>query len=238
MTVELVRGQNHPLPGTRLEVRVSAGGPVVAGVTLDGGGGRLCGADRFAHPGSPRLPGVEVPRQAAAEHRLAVDLEALPAGAHRVNVLLALPTGAGGPLSFGALPAPRAAVTTADGTGIAGYTVAGLGSESAVVAVELYLRQGVWKVRAVGQGYAGGLAAMLEDQGLPRARELAAAVQEAVARRAARSVAPPRTADTGRSRRAVPAGSTGRPGPAPEPAAPAVPPPAAGRPVRWCGPWR
>ncbi|MFK8911915.1 export associated protein, partial [Streptomyces sp. YS-3] len=42
MTAELVRGQNHPLPRTRLEIRVSAGTPVVAGATLgdDRGAGR------------------------------------------------------------------------------------------------------------------------------------------------------------------------------------------------------
>ncbi|MFE3123570.1 hypothetical protein ACFXHD_09140 [Streptomyces hydrogenans] len=34
MTAELVRGQNHTLPQTRLEIRVSAGTPVVAGATL------------------------------------------------------------------------------------------------------------------------------------------------------------------------------------------------------------
>ncbi|WP_031506758.1 TerD family protein [Streptomyces megasporus] len=191
MPAELVRGQNHPLSETRVEIRVSAGTPVVAGATLNDEEGRLRDPGWTAHPGSPRLPGVEVPRQAAADHRLAVDLAALPEGAHRVNVLLALPTGAGGPASFGALAAPFVAVTGPDGAEVATYTVTGLDAESAVVAVELYLRQGAWKVRAVGQGYAGGLAALLEDQGLPRARELAAAIEEAVARGTARSEAAP-----------------------------------------------
>ncbi|WP_344322984.1 TerD family protein, partial [Streptomyces macrosporus] len=190
MTAELVRGQNHPLSETRLEIRVSAGKPVVAGATLNDEAGRLREPGWIAHPGSPRLPGLEVSRQAAADHRLAVDLGALPDGVHRVNVLLALPTGIGGPPSFGALAAPLVAVTGPDGTEVATYTVTGLDAESAVVAVELYLRQGVWKVRAVGQGYAGGLAALLEDQGLPRAGELAAVIEEAVGQGRARSVAP------------------------------------------------
>ncbi|MFH0244858.1 TerD family protein [Streptomyces sp. HK10] len=220
MAAELVRGQNHPLPGSRLEIRVSAGGPVVAGATLGDEAGRLREPGWIAHPGSPRLPGLEVSRQAAADHRIAVDLEALPGTVHRVNVLLALPAGAGGPLSFGALAAPVVTVTAPDGTEAAGYTVTGLGTESAVVAVELYRRQGAWKVRAVGQGYAGGLAAMLEDQGLPRARELAAAVEEAIASGAARAVAPPpaRTGGQERGRRTAPVGGPpGAPGTAPEP---------------------
>ncbi|HCA84879.1 MAG TPA: export associated protein, partial [Streptomyces sp.] len=191
MTAELVRGQNHPLPRTRLEIRVSAGEPVVAGATLGDDQGKVSGAEQVAHPASPHLPGLEVSQQAAANHRLAVDLEALPGSVHRVTVLLALPTGVGGPTRFGAIAAPFIAVTGLDGTEVASYTITDLDSESAVTALELYRRQDVWKIRAVGQGYAGGLAAMLQDQGLPQPAELAATIQEAVARGMARSIAPP-----------------------------------------------
>ncbi|MCB5907222.1 TerD family protein [Streptomyces pinistramenti] len=193
MTAELVRGQNHPLGHTRVEVRIMAGGPVVAGVTLGDEQGRLPGAEAVAHPGAPSRSGVDVPRDAAAEQRMAMDLEAVPAAVHRVSVLLALPTGAAGPAGFGAAAAPSVAVTGLDGTGIATYTLTGLGAETAVVAIELYRRQGAWKVRAVGQGYAGGLAALLHDQGLgaPQAAELAAVIEEAVgAGRAAAAPAP------------------------------------------------
>ena len=71
MTAELVRGQNHPLPQVRLEVRVSAGTPIVAGVTLSDEQGRVRGSEWVAHPGRPTLTGLEVSRQAAADHRLA-----------------------------------------------------------------------------------------------------------------------------------------------------------------------
>uniref|UniRef100_UPI0004CB683F TerD family protein n=1 Tax=Streptomyces rimosus TaxID=1927 RepID=UPI0004CB683F len=196
MTAELVRGQNHPLDRTRLEIRIAAGGPVVSGVTLADERGALAGVEAVAHPGAPRRTGIEVPRQAAAAHRIAVDLDALPADVHRVSVLLALPAGIGGPAEFGAAAAPFVAVTGLDGTGIASYTLTDLGAESAVVAVELYRRQGAWKVRAVGQGYAGGLAAMLQDQGLPQAAELATEIQEAVRDGLARSVPAPAPATT------------------------------------------
>ncbi|MFJ3796106.1 TerD family protein [Streptomyces sp. NPDC090088] len=202
MAAELVRGQNHPLPRNRIEIRISAQAPVVAGATLADENGRVDGADRVAHPGAPTLPGIEVSRQAAAEHRLAVDLDALPDTVHRVSVLIALPAAPGGPSRFGAVAAPRAAVTGLDGTEVAGYTLAGLDAESAVVALELYRRQGAWKMRAVGQGYAAGLTALLTDQGLPQAAELARAIEDAVARGMARSV-PARTTDTDRSRRAA-----------------------------------
>ncbi|MFJ7628079.1 TerD family protein [Streptomyces sp. NPDC097595] len=221
MTAELVRGQNHTLPQTRLEIRISAGAPVVAGATLGDENGRVAGVEWIAHPGSPQLHGLEVSRQAAADHRLAVDLDALPDGVHRVTVLLALPLDAGGPTRFGAVASPFVAVTALDGTEIATFTLTGLDSESAVAALELYRRQGAWKVRAVGQGYAGGLAAMLADQGVDRAAELAGTIQEAVARGLARSVAPPppRTPEGDRVRHAP------TPAPAPGHGQPPVPPP-------------
>ncbi|MFD8690079.1 TerD family protein [Streptomyces sp. NPDC059651] len=229
MTAELVRGQNHALPQTRLEIRVSAGAPVVAGATLGDERGTVHGAEWIAHPGSPQLPGLEVSRQAAAEHRLAVDLDALPEAVHRVTVLLALPLEAGGPTRFGAVASPFVAVTGLDGAEIATFTLTGLDTESAVAALELYRRQGAWKVRAVGQGYAGGLAAMLADQGVDGAAGLASSIQEAVARGLARSVAPPppRTPEGDRVRHAggPAAQGDGRPRAIPQPGSPDAHPP-------------
>ncbi|MGW0734696.1 TerD family protein [Streptomyces sp. NPDC002851] len=214
MKAELVRGQNHLLPQTRLEIRVSAGQPVVAGATLSDDQGKVRGTDWVAHPGAHRLPGLEVSRQAAADHRLAVDLDALPESVDRVNVLLALPVGVGGPAQFGAVAAPFVAVTGLDGTEVASYTITDLDTESAVVAVELYRRRGDWKVRAVGQGYAGGLADMLSDQGLPGAREIATDILDAVADGMARAVSvppppAPRTAEGDRVRQPAPVSGAG-----------------------------
>ncbi|WP_406460983.1 TerD family protein [Streptomyces sp. NBC_01622] len=219
MAAELVRGQNHPLSQMRLEIRVAAGKPVVAAATLGDERGRIHGVEWVAHPGTPTLPGLEVSKQAAADHRLAVDLGAVPEAVHRVSVLLALPLGADGPTRFGAVAAPFVAVTGLDGTEVASYTITGLDAESAVVALELYRRQGTWKVRAVGQGYAGGLAELLTDQGLPQATHLAGSINEAVARGLARSVAapPPRTTDGDRTRQ------TATPGIGPDGSGPTTP---------------
>ncbi|MFI9334948.1 TerD family protein [Streptomyces althioticus] len=207
MTAELVRGQNHPLSQSRLEIRISAGTPVAAAAALSDENGRIHGTEWVAHPGAPVQPGLEVSRQAAADHRLAVDLDAMTEAVHRVSVLLALPApdGGAGPARFGAVAAPFVAVTGLDGTEVASYTITGLDLESAVVALELYRRQGTWKVRAVGQGYAGGLAELFADQGLAEATQLASGIDEAVARGLARSVQapPPRTSEGGRSRQAA-----------------------------------
>ncbi|CAM5229984.1 Putative export associated protein OS=Streptomyces griseus subsp. griseus (strain JCM 4626 / NBRC) OX=455632 GN=SGR_5560 PE=3 SV=1 [Streptomyces griseus subsp. griseus] len=75
----------------------------------------------------------------------------------------------------------------------------------------------------MGQGYAGGLAEMLADQGVAAASALAGTIHEAVARGMARSVAPPpRTPEGERVRHAT--GSADRRPSAPPPA---TPPPAA-----------
>lgn len=210
MTAELARGQNHPLPDNRLEVRVSTGKPVVAGATLADEHGKVRGVEWVAHPGSPNLPGLEVPKQAAANHRLAVDLDALQPSVHRVNILLALPVADGAPRRFGAVAAPFVAITSLDGAEVATYTITDLDTESAVVAIELYRRAGAWKVRAVGQGYAGGLTDMLRDQGLPEAVQLASAINDAVAEGLAKSITPPPTLAGGdRVRRAATVGGNG-----------------------------
>lgn len=226
MTVELTRGQNHPLPRARLEIRISAGTPIVAAATLGDENGKVHAADRVAHPGAPTLPGLEVSRQAAAGHRLAVDLEAVPDAVHRVSVLLALPASGTGPARFGAVAAPFVAVTDLDGAEVASYTITGLEAESAVVALELYRRQGSWKVRAVGQGYAGGLAELLGDQDLPRAHQLAGSIQEAVASGQDRSIPAPaaRTADGDRARQTTTRAHGPDHGTAPQSAPGPVPP--------------
>ncbi|MFD4246060.1 TerD family protein [Streptomyces sp. NPDC058525] len=181
MAAELVRGQNHALSERRVRITVSAGTPVLALASLGDERGAVTGPEGIAHPGASELPGVEVPGGSADRHRFAVDLDAVADEVHRVGVLLSLPPG--GPGRFGAVAASHVAVTDMNGTGLAEYTLTGLEGESAVVAVELYRRQGAWKVRAVGQGYADGLTALFTDQGLtaPAAAELAARVHACVA---------------------------------------------------------
>ena len=115
MTAELVRGQNHPLPGNRLEIRVSAGTPVVAAVTLGDEQGRRRRRPASGSPTPARrtLPGVEVPGRPRPTHRLAVDLGAMPrAGAPGARAARPAPGPAGRPADFGAAPPPALAVTT------------------------------------------------------------------------------------------------------------------------------
>ncbi|MCJ1680238.1 TerD family protein [Streptomyces sp. APSN-46.1] len=225
MTAELVRGQNHPLSHSRVEVRVSAGTPVLALAFAGDDEGRPAGPEAVAHPGARALPGLEVPGAVAGQHRFTVDLDAVGPAVHRVEVVLVLPPG--GPVRFGAVPASYVAVADPEGAELAGYTLTGLDSETAVVALELYRRQGAWKVRAVGQGYADGLGALLSGAGLPgpAAATVAAAALRAVAPDPAPTAAPTVARDLRAPRDAGPAGrDSGPDGPAPVPSTPSVAP--------------
>ncbi|PWI43492.1 TerD family protein [Streptomyces sp. ICBB 8177] len=170
MGVELVRGQNQPLTRTRLEIRVRAAVPLPAAVIVDGTGER--DPARLAWPGGPAPAGVILP--AGADRPIVVDLAAVPAGTPRLTVLLALPQGQDAPTSFGRItPPPRVAVFDVGGEELARFTLHGLDDETAVAALELYRRQGAWRIRAVGQGYAAGPRRMLEEYGVPDAERAA-----------------------------------------------------------------
>jgi stress response protein SCP2 len=68
---------------------------------------------------------------------------------------------------FGQVAPPLAEVVDAtSGVSLVRYQVAGLDTETIMIAIELYRRGGAWKVRAVGQGYAGGLADLITDHGV------------------------------------------------------------------------
>jgi len=68
--------------------------------------------------------------------------------------------------TLGAAVAPVASVADAAGNPLYEYVIEGLDRESVVIALELYRRGEQWKVRAVGQGYAGGFADLVTDHGV------------------------------------------------------------------------
>ena len=58
-------------------------------------------------------------------------------------------------------------VNAGDGKEIARYDLSeDASTETAMVFAELYKRNGEWKFKAVGQGYAGGLAALCKNYGV------------------------------------------------------------------------
>ncbi|MFD3554786.1 TerD family protein [Streptomyces goshikiensis] len=164
-------GSNLPLNTVRVTVDVAA--PVrldVSGLLLAADGKVRSDAD-FIFYNQPSGPGVSYRSGGgSAPDSITVDTGALPPGIERI-VVTASPDAAG--QSFQGVE-PTATVRDADGGAvIATFTPPKLGAETALVVVEVYQRGGVWKVRAVGQGYANGLAGIATDFGVSVEEEAA-----------------------------------------------------------------
>ncbi|MET9466170.1 TerD family protein [Streptomyces sp. NPDC006544] len=157
-------GSNLPLNTVRVTVDVAA--PVrldVSGLLLAADGKVRSDAD-FIFFNQPAGPGVSYRSGGGTTpDSITVDTAALPPGIERI-VITASPDAAG--QSFQGIE-PTATVRDAvGGSVIATFTPPQLGTETALVVVEVYQRGGVWKVRAVGQGYANGLAGIATDFGV------------------------------------------------------------------------
>lgn len=173
-TTTLLKGQNAPLDqGEHLAVTTSvrwrAGGvgdvDVIA--LLTGADRRVRSSDdmifynqRSSADGSAVHSG-KVVGDAGGSDGIVLDLGAVAADVHAV-VLAASTDGQ----SFGEFDELEWRTSDADGTPLASFTVPGLSTERAVVLGEIYRRDGCWRVRAVGQGWDGGLAGLATDYGV------------------------------------------------------------------------
>ncbi|MEV3964666.1 VWA domain-containing protein [Nocardia sp. NPDC050193] len=161
MITQLARGQNGPLAHTELLVSVEAAAAADLAAILVTERGVVRSEADFVFYNQPGGPGVRLqPGPDGRPGELRVSLPAVPADIAQIRVVVALDT------VFGGLPAPATTVTDSAGNCLYEYRMADLGSEKAVVAVECYRRSGGWKIRAVGQGYAGGLAELATDHGI------------------------------------------------------------------------
>ncbi|MFE0423470.1 TerD family protein [Streptomyces sp. NPDC058953] len=220
-------GSNIPLSAPRVAVDVAA--PVrldVSGLLLTADG-KVRSDDDFIFYNQPSGPGVTYRSGGgAAPDAIVVDTAAVPPGIERI-VVTASPDAAG--QTFQGVE-PTATVRDGDsGAPLATFTPPRLGAETALVVVEVYRRNGVWKVRAVGQGYANGLAGIATDFGVSVDEEPAAA--QAPAAPVAPPVAPPAPPAPAPTRAfansAPPAFDPGPP--AAPPAPPAAPPAPSGK---------
>lgn len=207
-------GSNLPLSAVRVAVDVTA--PVrldVSGLLL-AADGKVRSDDDFVFYNQPAGPGVTHSAAAGGGDTITVDTAAVPDGIEKIVVTASLDQ----PGATFAGTEPTGTVRNADDNSVlASFTPPQLGAETALVVVEIYRRSGAWKVRAVGQGYANGLAGIATDFGVsveePAAPAPAAAPQA--------PPAPPAPAAP-----AAPAGQWGPPAGTPAPAAPPAAPPA------------
>lgn len=203
-------GSNIPLSAARVAVDVAA--PVrldVSGLLLSADGKVRSDAD-FIFYNQPTGPGVTYRSGGGtAPDAILVDTGAVPPGIEKI-VVTASPDAAG--QTFQGVE-PTATIRNADdGSVLATFTPPQLGTETALVVVEIYLRNGAWKARAVGQGYANGLAGIATDFGV-------SVDEEPAATPVAPPVAPPVAAAPVDPRIAAPT--------PPPPSAPPAAPPAA-----------
>ncbi|RII12275.1 Cysteine-rich secretory protein family protein [Streptomyces sp. YIM 130001] len=153
---ELVAGGNLPLPVG--EVTVHVPGPYDVSALITGDDGKVRDDADFVFFNQPTAPGARL-----SGERLVVDPRGLRPGAGRVTVVVS-PSEPGTPLSL--LPAPQLRVTDAHGRVVAAFKPARAGRETVLLLAELYRRPTGWKVRAIGQGYADGLAGVARDFGV------------------------------------------------------------------------
>ncbi|MEU8030622.1 TerD family protein [Streptomyces sp. NPDC049099] len=157
-------GSNIPLSVARVTVDVAA--PVrldVSGLLLTADG-KVRSDDDFIFYNQPTGPGVSYASGGgAAPDAITVDTAAVPPDIEKI-VVTASPDAAG--QTFQGIE-PTATIRDADGGSVlAAFTPPQLGTETALVVVEIYRRGGAWKARAVGQGYANGLAGIATDFGV------------------------------------------------------------------------
>ncbi|MEU4796212.1 TerD family protein [Streptomyces sp. NPDC023327] len=114
-----------------------------------------------AADGSVQLLG-KTPTGGGDKDRISFDLTAVPPEIDRIVVAASRYGGA----HFGELDDLR--LTLADGSGeeLVRFTIGDTGSVSAFIFGEIYRRGPEWKLRAVGQGYATGLAGLATDFGV------------------------------------------------------------------------
>ncbi|WP_405485214.1 TerD family protein [Streptomyces sp. NBC_00009] len=216
-------GSNIPLSTARVAVDVAA--PVrldVSGLLLTADG-KVRSDDDFIFYNQPSGPGVSYRSGGGtAPDAIVVDTAAVPPGIEKI-VVTASPDAAG--QTFQGIEPTATIRGVDDGSVLATFTPPQLGTETALVIVEIYLRNGAWKVRAVGQGYANGLAGIATDFGVSVEEPAAPAPAPAPVQPAQPVQAMPApTAPPVDPRVAPPA-----PAPAVPAAAPAAPAPGAGK---------
>lgn len=153
---DLVPGGNMPLPDGAVTVRVPGPFDVSALITDDGG--RVRGDGDFVFYNQASAPGARLDGGT-----LTVDPPRLRPGATRVTVVVS-PAEPG--TTLGRLPAPTLHVSAPGGRSLARFTPPRPAQETVLLLAEIYRRGGGWKLRALGQGYADGLAGLARDFGV------------------------------------------------------------------------
>lgn len=153
---DLMAGGNLALPGGAISIEVP--GPFDLSALITGDDRKVSGDHDFVFYNQPSAPGARLGAGAVM-----VDPARLRAGASRVTVVISA-ADPGTPLSR--LPAPALRAVGSDGAVVARFSPPRPATETVLLLVEIYRRGDQWKLRAIGQGYADGLAGLARDFGV------------------------------------------------------------------------
>lgn len=159
---ELARGQNTTIGTGAVTVSVAGAkqGTVDLMVFQLGADGKVRNDTDFVFFNQPASPEGAV-RLVSAD-RVAIDLTTIPPVIDRLSVAVALDDSVAGSLAS----VPGLGVDVAHPTGAASAKALDLTTERAAVLLELYRRNGEWKVRNVSAGWDAGLPALVTEHGV------------------------------------------------------------------------
>ncbi|GGK53728.1 TerD family protein [Nocardia camponoti] len=155
--ISLQAGQNTGLSADYLRFTVQSASGVSLGALVVDAGLRARDAQDYVGSAGATAPGVTV-----GQGSVELTLSRLRPGAEAVLLFVAAPN------VLGALTANLAE----NGAPAAQFAITPSAGERALICFEVYRRNGSWKLRALGQGYAGGEAELLRAHGvsLPNTR--------------------------------------------------------------------
>lgn len=158
--MEFISGQNAPLHASAVTFRVSSQTPFDVSALVTDAHLRVFSSEDFVFYNQPETAGVRLDGES-----IRVELGRVRPDATAVLCVVSVDPSA---VSAGAFRTAGLSVRLADESGsvIGEFDIPLGGSETAVICWELYRRNGGWKVRAVGQGYAGGLAELIGVHGV------------------------------------------------------------------------
>ncbi|MCX5178053.1 TerD family protein [Streptomyces virginiae] len=167
MSPMLPKGGNTPLPTTRCTVTVPVPVPATApGAATDvcavllAKDGKVRGDDDLVFYNHPAQDGVVL-----GGRTIVADLPAVPASVDRIAIVASIDPTRPAAAHFTAADTPKA-VIECGGVRIGFEPPPFTHRETAAVLVEIYRREGAWKVRAVGQGWDTGLAGLATAFGI------------------------------------------------------------------------
>ncbi|BFO23175.1 hypothetical protein SHKM778_95630 (plasmid) [Streptomyces sp. KM77-8] len=158
----LAKGANAPLTTEEATIRITASGvPVDVSAILLTNEGRVRSDDGLVFYNHPFQDGVHVDGGTAT-----AELSLIPECISSIAIIVSVdPEGPPGAV-FDQNTEWEAQITQPSGTWLSFMPPVFSGGETVAIAVELYRRTGGWKARAVGQGYASGLAGLATDYGV------------------------------------------------------------------------